>query len=1069
VQICPNCGEENPPRFRLCGYCGTALAPELPPQEVRKTVSIVFSDLKGSTSLGESLDSESLREVMNRYFDEMRAVLERHGGTIEKFIGDAVMAVFGLPKLHEDDALRAVRAAADMREALARVNDELERVWGVRLTNRTGVNTGEVVAGDPTTGQRLVTGDAVNVAARLEQAAPANDVLLGDLTYRLVRDAVEVEEVEPLELKGKAERVPAYRLISVLDRTEGVSRHPDAPLVGREDELAVLDAAYRDAVTERSCRLVTVVANAGVGKSRLTEEFLRSVAGEAEVLRGRCLSYGDGVTFWPLAEAIRQAAGIRDDDAPDAAVAKLTALADGDHEIVERVASAMDLSTTGFAIDEIFWGTRKLFELLGRRKPLVVLFDDIHWAAPTFLDLVERLLGSVVDAPVLLLCPARHELLEARPDWAEREGARRIALEPLGEDHTERIVETLLGGAGVDEDARRRIVAAAEGNPLFVEQLVSMLVESQLLRFEDGRWTASSDLAELAVPPSIQALLASRLDRLDADQRAVVDPASVIGLVFWREAVQELAPDAIRDRVTAHLVELTRKQLVRPAHAGADDDERFRFDHVMIREAAYGSLLKRARATFHERFADWAGRVNRERRRETEYEEILGYHLEQAYHYLSELGPLDDHGRQLGVGAAERLASAGRRAFGRGDVRAAVNLLGRAVALLPEGDAARLELLPDLAEATVEIGDFASAEAYLDEAVRGGEGAGAHGLVAHARIGRLLAHLYAGGESDNWSEQVLREMPQTIDTFEAQADHSGLAKAYTLLGTVHVTRCRFGDFLESAELKIRHADLAGDRRQRARGVVGYAIAALYGPMPVPEALRRCQEVFTLAEGDKRSVGLVTCYFANLQAMHGNFDEARSLYGVGRGLIEEVGATVSAAATALQSGVIELLAEDAQAAERELRRAYDQLTGMGETYFAPSVAALLAHALTRMGRDAEAVELTVVVEELAGPDDVNTQAQWRLARAKAFAHQGRPDEAVSLARAGVELLERTDAPIWQADSLVDLAEVLVAGGGVEEARARLTEALRLYEAKGHLASLARAQAIAIELEQTATPA
>ena len=406
VQICPNCGEENPPRFRLCGFCGTGLAPELPPQEVRKTVTIVFSDLKGSTSLGETLDSESLREVMNRYFDEMRAVLERHGGTIEKFIGDAVMAVFGLPKLHEDDALRAVRAAADMREALARVNDEFERVWGVRLTNRTGVNTGEVVAGDPTTGQRLVTGDAVNVAARLEQAAPANDVLVGDLTYRLVRDAVEVEDVEPLELKGKAERVPAYRLVSVLDRAEGFARRQDAPLVGRERELAELQARYREAVDARACRLVTLLATPGVGKSRLSEEFLRSLAAEAVVIRGRCLSYGEGITFWPLAEAVRQAASIRGDDPPEDALAKLASLArDGD--VVARLASALGLSTIGYGVEEIFWATRRLFEELGRRRPLVVLFDDIHWASPTFLDLLEHLLDTIEGAPVLVLCPAR--------------------------------------------------------------------------------------------------------------------------------------------------------------------------------------------------------------------------------------------------------------------------------------------------------------------------------------------------------------------------------------------------------------------------------------------------------------------------------------------------------------------------------------------------------------------------------------------------------------------------------------------------------------------------------------
>src|SRR5437667_9271074 len=268
--ICPGCGEENPDRFRLCGFCGTPLAPALPPQEVRKTVTIVFSDLKGSTAMGEKLDSEAVREVMSRYFDEMRAALERHGGTVEKYIGDAIMAVFGLPRLHEDDALRAVRAAAEMRDKLAALNEELDQRWGVTVGNRTGVNTGEVVAGDPSTGQRLVTGDTVNTAARLEQAAPECEVLLGETTYRLVRHAVEVEHVEPLELKGKAERVPAYRLLSV-QRAETVERHLDRPLVGRAPELAVLVDELSATARDRSCRLVTLVAEAGTGKSRLIE------------------------------------------------------------------------------------------------------------------------------------------------------------------------------------------------------------------------------------------------------------------------------------------------------------------------------------------------------------------------------------------------------------------------------------------------------------------------------------------------------------------------------------------------------------------------------------------------------------------------------------------------------------------------------------------------------------------------------------------------------------------------------------------------------------------------------
>ena len=419
MQICPNCGEENPPRFRLCGFCGTALvtAGAVPaPREIRKTVTIVFSDLQGSTDLGQRLDSESLRAVMNRYFEVMRAELEDHGGTIEKFIGDAIMAVFGLPTLHEDDALRAVRAAAGMQTALLRLNDELDRSWGIQLANRTGVYTGEIVAGDPAGGQRLVTGDPVNTAARLEQAAPVNEILIGELTHRLVREFVEVEQVTPLELKGKRERVPAYRLIAV--RGEAVRGRDAAtveasPMIGRAAEIDRLREAFAAAVEDRSLRTVTIVGDAGVGKSRLTREFLASVGDEAYVVRGRCLPYGRGITFWPLVEIVRSAAGIDDDDPPERARAKLRGLV-GDEDVVERLASVTGLGGPAFPLAETFWAVQRLVELLSDRGPLVVVIDDIHSAEPTLLDLIEHLSAADLVVPALVVCAARHDLLEER-------------------------------------------------------------------------------------------------------------------------------------------------------------------------------------------------------------------------------------------------------------------------------------------------------------------------------------------------------------------------------------------------------------------------------------------------------------------------------------------------------------------------------------------------------------------------------------------------------------------------------------------------------------------------------
>ncbi len=496
MAVCPSCGEENPDRFRLCGFCGTPLVVALPPQEVRKTVTVVFSDLKGSTTLGERLDSESLREVMTRYFEEMRGALEEHGGRVEKYIGDAVMAVFGMPRTREDDALRAVRAAAEMKRRLAVVNAELEARWGVTLANRTGVNTGEVVAGDPTADQRLVVGDTVNVAARLEQAATENEVLIGEPTYRLVRNSVQVEPVEPLELKGKAERVPAYRLLAVEE--VGTVPRRQLPLVGREAELATLVAEFDAAVAAGSCRMVTIVAQAGVGKSRLVEEFFDQIAPTATTLRGRCLPYGRGITFWPLVEIVREAASIVDDDPPEVARGKIASLTD-EPAVLERVSAAVGLDDGDFPVPELFWGVRKLMESIASERPLALRFDDIHWAEATLLDLIAHLRTTIDGAPLLLLCATRPDLLERR-DWREVSDAT-VELAPLGDDDASRVIEHVLGTVAVPDAVRGRIVEAAEGNPLFVEQLVSMLVDEQLLVLDEDGWRATSDLSEgLALP-----------------------------------------------------------------------------------------------------------------------------------------------------------------------------------------------------------------------------------------------------------------------------------------------------------------------------------------------------------------------------------------------------------------------------------------------------------------------------------------------------------------------------------------------------------------------------------------
>ena len=460
MKRCPSCGEENADKARFCQNCATPLgeAEGIAP-DVRRVVTIVFADVTGSTSLGERLDPEALRRVMGRYFDEMSAVIERHGGTVEKFIGDAVMAVFGIPRLHEDDAVRAARAAAGMREALETLNFELEREHGVGIAARIGVNSGEVVAGDPSAGQRLVTGDAVNVAARLEQAASPGEIFLGETTYRLVKDAVEVEPVSPLDLKGKGEPVPAYRLVSVLADVAGHERHLDSPMVGRSKELEMLERALERAVTERTSHLFTLLGSAGVGKSRVVAEFLSATAGSATVLRGRCLSYGEGITFFPLAEVIHQAADIMDGELPAAARAKVASFlaenADGER-ISGLVAGLFGWGPPG-ATEDAFWAVRKVLEHLARERPVVVVFDDIHWAEPTMLDLIEHVADWTRDAAVLVVCLARPELLDIRTGWGGgKMNASSILLEPLPSDEASLLVDNLLGRADIPHTARAR-------------------------------------------------------------------------------------------------------------------------------------------------------------------------------------------------------------------------------------------------------------------------------------------------------------------------------------------------------------------------------------------------------------------------------------------------------------------------------------------------------------------------------------------------------------------------------------------------------------------------------------
>ncbi len=658
---------------------------------VRKTVTLVFCDVTDSTQLGEQLDPEALRGVWSRYHDTARAVLERHGGTLEKFVGDAVLAVFGIPVVHEDDALRAVRAAVELRDELGRLNDELERAFGVRIGVRTGVHTGEVVAGDPAQGQAFATGDAVVVAQRLEAAAAPGEILVGDATLRLVRDAVSVEPMPLFALKGKAEPVQTWRLLAVEPDTAGIARRLDFPLVGRQEELARLLAEFGRAVDERTCRIVTILGEPGVGKSRLAAELAAQAGGDSLVLEGRCLPYGDGITYWPLVEIVRRVdlGAVLDAD-PGGEVAHA--------RILEAIGRAEPRSRT----DEIYAAVRRLLETLARGRPVLVVLDDVQWAEPAFLDLVEYLAGWSRGAPILVCCLARPDLADLRPAWA---GAV-VRLSPLGPSDSRQLLENV--GGPLDADAAAAVGRATGGNPLFLEEMLRMLVEDGVLVERNGVLHPLATVDSLPVPETVQAVLAARLDLLDPDDRAVLQRAAVIGQVFWWGAVADLTPPEQQGEVAGRLQSLVRRELIRPDVRTFAGEDGFRFGHILIRDAAYESTPKRLRADLHERFAGWAA----ERAGDgTPLDEIIGHHLEQAHRLLLELGPGGERGSALAARAADNLVRAGRRALARDDAHAAANLLGRAAQLSPE-DA---ELLVLLGEALFGLGDFAEAERIYAE------------------------------------------------------------------------------------------------------------------------------------------------------------------------------------------------------------------------------------------------------------------------------------------------------------------------------------------------------------------
>jgi class 3 adenylate cyclase/tetratricopeptide (TPR) repeat protein len=955
----------------------------------RKVVTVLFCDVVGSTALGESVDAEALQRVLARYFERMKGILESHGGSVEKFIGDAVMAVFGVPVAHEDDALRACRAAVEMREALPELGVE----------GRIGVNTGEVLTG---TEERLATGDAVNLAARLEQAAKPGEILIGGETLGLVGSAVEVGEEQLLDLKGKNEAIVAHPLLSLRDVAE---RSHASRFVGRTRELEQLVDAWQRALAGPGCEMVTVIGDPGVGKSRLVAEALAQI--DARVVWGRCLSYGEGVTYWPVVEAVKQ----------------LDALP-ADEFAAEAIRSLLGESDPSSGTDEIAWAFRKLLE---EQAPLVVCFDDIQWGEETFLDLVESTALLATGAPLLLICMARPELLDRRPRWLTT-----LPLDPLPEPAAIELV-----GDAVPEGVRERIVRASGGNPLFVTEMLALTDQGE----------------DVEVPATLRAVLAARLDQLDEAERRVLERGAVEGELFHRGTVQALAPE--ETEVTPRLAALVRRHLIRPDVPQLPREDAYRFRHLLIRDAAYDALPKATRADLHRHFAAW---LEEHGQSLVELDEILGYHLEQACWYRAELGlGIED---DLRSSARRHLTDAGRRALSRQDLTAASQLLRRALVLVPENEV-DVPLEIDLAFALFGAGNG-------DEAFRSLDALAERSSVVGDPVGEICSRLGRGIFATNLGphggvRRLDRLTEEVGPVLEAAEDQHALYLLHSARGIVAQNLIRRDTELAELEQAAYHARLAGLPHLAAQSLRTQSGARFYGSMPLTQLLTWLEE--HESEHGHREWRL-THWRAFTLAMLGRFDEARPILAEFLRVVEERGDLLSLGQYRSHSATrLELLAGDPAAALKHAEEGCRLLEELGERGFLSTSYCYLGQALYELDRLDEAKDWARKGSELGDSDDLATQTLSRQVQARVAARRGQHAKAETLAREAVALIDSTDCLDSQGETRRDLAEVLELAGRRDEATALLTEALDRYQRKEALVSASRVRERLSVLQET----
>lgn len=1087
TRACPSCGATNPLGAHFCLECGSPLAGTGLAE--RRVVSVLFADLVGSTSLTTSLDPEPMHAIIGRYFAAMREVIERHGGTVEKFIGDAVMAVFGLPVAHEDDPERAVRAALAMQERMTELNARRD----TELRMRIGIATGEVVA-DPqaaAAGQFMVTGEVVNFASRLQTHAPAGGVVVDQRTYEGSRHTTlyhPLPAVEGGEFAGR----PRWQLTGVGERRS--AKRLQAGLVGRDEEIQFLMALYRRAVEGRRPNLVTIVGPAGVGKTRLVDELLDSLASGTNpphVLRGRCPAYGEGLTYWPLAEMLKQECDVKDNDPAAVAAQKLRAgvlricgplLGTEDSDMIAadlatilgvelapdfdalwrtRLQTSKQLvesrpvavrdpsvgSETRHSSEVVLQSLRAFFFAKAHTEPLVLVFEDLHWAEQSLLDTLERLGTRGTDAPVLMVCLARPELLERYPGWGMRiRDHTTISLAPLPAAMGDRLITELLKGAALPADVHDAVLARAEGNPFFIEEILRILIDEGSLAKDDGGWRWAAPSLEIRIPDTIHGLLLSRLDLLSPLEKRVIQDASVVGRIFWPGAL--LAMDTVSPaEAAAALTRLADRDLVeeRPVSSLAGERE-FAFTHALIREVAYMTLPKTARSDHHLRFARWLGQAAPEN--SDEFLEVVAYHREQAWRHKFETG---DRDTALARSSVDALRRAGARATTLGTLPEARRLYERALTVVHhaglETDAGLYaELLTDHSDVVKWVRTPATVFEDTETVLRLAPAIGREDLLARAWLNRAFAEY----DRENL-ESAEKALHKALELFRKLADRQGEAEAFELLGIItHSLRGRLSKAQTAYEKALELYRAMGDGKGTAR-TLAFLGRALLDSGQVPAARPVLEEAYALANNhhERVSQAAAATGLAIFEHLAGESEASVRYFTEAITVRRGLGDPVAEAYTRRHLGMHLLRQGKVPEAEREIQTARSLLREHGATTDSPFLLRSLAEISLARGDLIAAAEYAE--QSLAGvlDEDAVPQATHRATLAKVRAAQGRAEEAGSLFEESVQILgeDRQEYRFDYALTLLKYGEGLLLLGHPWRAKEKLEQARALFAQMG----------------------